>query len=167
MSACQSREISRAEVALARELAVALADFAVGEEVSLPPSSDICASLELVLPALLRAEHAEWERESLDGVFVAKAVKTAASGIRLVGTAILISDQTVTPVYAELESAFPVNAALSKFDVRIGEAGGGALGVSGPPCRSRAAAALLVSVASRSPSIVWAYTARSWGRSVD
>ena len=161
MSARLWREISRAEVALVGELVRALAGVSVGDEVLLPPSCDICASLELVLPALLRAKFPGWEHESLDGVFVARAVKSAPLGIRLVGTGILISDQSVTPLHAEIEAAFDSEVSLSKFDVRVGEAGGGALGVSGPPCGSREAAELLASVASRAPSIEWVYTARS------
>lgn len=161
MSTRPPREITRAEVALVRELGGVLAGLRVGEEVTLPPSSDICASLELVLPSLLRAAHPGWERESLDGVFVAKAVKSAPIGIRLVGTGILISDQTETPLYAELASAALGDGFLSKFEVRVGEPGSGALGISGPPCGSRAAAALLAAVASRAPTIKWVYTASS------
>ena len=154
-------EITKAEAALVRELAVALADAAIGDEVTLLPSSDICASLELVLPAILRASHPAWTRESLDGVFVAKAVKSATIGVRLVGVGVLISDQTVTPLYAELEAGSPGDATLSSFDVRVGEPGEGTLGISGPPCGSRESAALLEAVLLRFPSIRWVYSARS------
>lgn len=148
--------MSRAESALIGELLKVLGPVALGEAVHLPPGSGLCASLELVLPELLRAVYPVWEGESLDGVYVASATKTAATNIWMVGTGILMSDQTVTPLYAEL-GTFEGGTCLTRYRIGVGEPGGGRLGISGPRCHSHAASALLASVVRRVQGIAWVY----------
>jgi hypothetical protein len=54
------------------------------------------------------------------------------------GTAILITDQTVTPVMADLLIS-KSGSRIDRFRIRVGEPGSGFLGISGPPCNSSAA----------------------------
>lgn len=151
------------EAQLASELKALLAGVLVGSEFAVAPSSDLCYSLELFIPKVLSSHHSEWEQESLDGVFVARARKTGSAAAELAGTCILISDQTVTPLLMELTLS-PSGECIKFFHVRIGEAGGGRLGISGPGCNSREARELLATVATRLPSIAWSYDIAS-GRS--
>ena len=72
------------EALLASELGALLRGVPVGSEFDVAPSSDFCASLELVIPGLIRHHHPKWARESLDGIFVARARKTGAAAAELV-----------------------------------------------------------------------------------
>lgn len=143
---------------LASELRELLRGIAIGAEFTVPPSADFCYSLELVVPGLLRQRHPEWSKESLDGIFVARAIKTAAEGAEFVGTCILISDQTVTPFLLTLEIRAADGPDVT-LDARInlGEPGGGSLGISGPPCNSRDADRLLSGLVDRLDDVAWSY----------
>lgn len=145
------------ESALVAELSGLLVNTPVGAQFAVEPAADICCSLELLLPRLLAARHPEWARESLDGFFVARAVKSAAARAELVGVCIIISDQTVTPFRLELAMESPESVALESVRIRMGEAGRGELGISGPPVNSKAASTLLANVASRIDSVQWSY----------
>lgn len=150
----------RLESQLVSELRRLLLHLPVGAQFSVPPSADICSSLELFLPELLRSRYPEWVEESLDGVFVARAQKTGRAAAQLVGTCILISDQTVTPFFVELELAHKSDS-LATFRVLVGEPGGGPLGISGPGCNSQAAKRLLANLTNRLDRVMWSYTVTS------
>jgi hypothetical protein len=144
---------------LATELDALIREPPVGGRFVVPPSADICASLELFLPRVLRRRYPEWEKESLDGIFVARATKTGTATAELAGTCILISDQTVTPflvalVVVRTSDARTVNVAR----LMLGERGGGSLGISGPPCNSKDAQRLLASMIDRIDNVAWTYT---------
>lgn len=142
---------------LATEMAEILEPVPPGTRFSVPPHEHICGSLELFIPALLRTRFPEWERESLDGIFVARATKTGPGTARFLGTCILISDQTITPLWLEL-SLSPAKDALSSYRVLLGEPGSGRLGISGPPCNSEAARQMLETITSRFETIRWSYS---------
>lgn len=147
---------ARLEAKLASALRELLAGVAVGAEVNVDPSADFCSSLEVVLPRLLRLRHSEWAKESLDGVFVALARKTGPAALQLAGTCILITDQTVTPLLVDLVlSSF--GESIESIRVRLGEPGGGPLGISGPDCNSQAAEHLLATLTTRLDEILWSY----------
>lgn len=148
------------EVQLASELKALLSGVPVGSEFTVTPSSDVCYSLELFVPKVIGRHHAEWGKESLDGIFVARARKIGAAGVELVGTCILISDQTVTPLLIELVLS-STSESIESFRVCLGEPGGGRLGISGPACNSREARVLLETVAARLGSIAWSYETAS------
>ena len=112
--------------------------------------------MELYLPQRLRDSHGEWERESIDGFFISQATKASDSMAVLLGTCILISDQRLTPVYFEVEVA-PTRDHIAAYRLRIGEPGGGPLGISGPPCDSKEAASLLYGLVDRLGRVPWAY----------
>jgi hypothetical protein len=141
---------------LALELKVLMSDVPVGSDFAVAPSSDLCFSLELLIPRMLRLDYPEWMRESLDGVFVARARRTAPAAAELVGTCILISDQAVTPFQVSLVLS-PSGDTLESYRVRIGEPGNGPLGISGPDCNSPEAITLLANLISRLDRVTWSY----------
>ena len=146
----------RLELHLASELEGALRGLPEGAHFAVPPSAPICASLELFLPKLLRIHHPEWAKESLDGIFVATAIKTGPTTAHFAGTCILISDQTVTPFLVDLKVSSAADSVCC-HRLLMGEPGGGRLGISGPPCNSRDAYRLLESLIDRVDSVAWAY----------
>lgn len=141
--------------------------LSVGSTLPVDSSSDLSDTLELLIPEILRRDHPEWERESIDGFFFSSAVKSDNASADLTGTCILISDQTVTP--------FAVNLSLSdsgtflSFRIRLGEPGKGPLGISGPKCNSRAAQEMLFALNSRLDRVNWVYdvSCRERPRTVD
>lgn len=141
---------------VATELRALVAGIPVGREFTVAPSEDICSSLELFLPELLRSHHSEWVWESLDGVFVARARKTGDASVQLAGTCILISDQTVTPFLVDLELSTS-GESVGSYRVCLGMSGGGSLGISGPECNSPEATQLLANVVTRLDDIRWSY----------
>lgn len=150
-----SGEADRLSSQLAVQLRELLDGLPVGAQFEVHPGADICFCLELLLPRALREQHAEWEKESLDGIFVARATKTGPTAAEIVGTAILISDQTVTPFVVELVAA-EVGGGVAVRRLSIGEAGGGPLGISGPAANSAQAQGLLVTLLGR--KVAWSYT---------
>lgn len=104
---------------------------------------------------ILQREHSEWANESLDGFFWSSTIKSDNSSAELVGTCILISDQTVTPI--ALNITVVDSRTLGALRIRLGEAGEGALGISGPTCNSAAAIAMLHALNGRLPAVDWVY----------
>jgi hypothetical protein len=155
----QSETPSVAEVRLARAVLSALEGVPVGGTILLEPTSVICSCLERYIPETLASEYAEWTGESLDGIFTAQAINEGRSTLRLLGTCILITDQTVTPLQARLQVA-PNADSLRSLEISVGELGGGALGISGPPCNSGQAARLLHGLQNRIEleGVDWVYS---------
>lgn len=141
----------------ASQLASCLEQTAIGSPLAIDSASNLCDTLELLIPEVLRREHSEWERESLDGFFFATTVKNDAESADLAGTCILISDQTVTPFLLSVRLAGI--AAFRNFRIRLGEPGEGALRISGPDCNSSAAQEMLLSLDARLDQIEWVYDA--------
>ncbi len=151
--------IDRLNSQLAKELDELIRGLPVGAHFDVLPSSDICYSLELFLPRLLLKHYPEWEDESLDGIFVARAIKTGPATAELVGTCILITDQTVTPFITELEVVRTCNPSLvAAIRLMLGVPGTGALGISGPPCNSRDAQRLFTSLIDKVEDMEWVYS---------
>ncbi|WP_437875264.1 hypothetical protein [Sorangium sp. So ce513] len=163
MTGSDGRHVSRdAASQLASELHDLMQGLPVGAQFTVPPSADICCSLELFIPGVLRLQYPEWEKESLDGIFVARATKTGSAAAELIGTCILISDQTVTPFLLDLNVSRKDDFhAVTAFQIMIGEPGSGPLGISGPPCNSREAQRLLMSLIDRIDEVAWSYTLTS------
>src|SRR5262249_11113626 len=82
---------------IAFELKTLLTKVPVGANFTVSPSANFCYLLELFLPHLLSRHFPEWETESLDGIFVADALKKSHVSAQFAGTCILITDQTVAP----------------------------------------------------------------------
>ena len=145
------------EVQIASELSTMLHSVPDGSVFVVHPSDDFCYSLELFMPMMLAKRFPEWEKESLDGIFVAEARKIRDSAAQFAGTCILISDQTVTPFFVEIALS-PSGDSIRSFRVRLGEPGKGRLGISGPACNSVDAQQLLATVTRRLNDIDWSYT---------
>lgn len=139
----------------AEQVASLLEMVPVGSEIPLDSSSDLCDTLELLLPEFLRRDHPEWETESIDGFFFSSTLKTDEASAELVGTCILISDQTVTPFALSL--SLSDSREFRTLRIRLGEPGGGPLGISGPGCNSRAAQQMLFASTARLALIEWVY----------
>jgi hypothetical protein len=138
------------------ELKEALGRVRIGEQFPVLPSDEICSSLEFFLPQLLRGHYSKWRTESLDGIFVARALKTSTIAAQLVGTCILISDQTVTPFMLDIGLS-ATGDSVGTVRLLLGEPGTGTLGVSGPPCNSREAQRLLATLTDRIDRIAWVF----------
>lgn len=139
----------------AGEIAALLDGVPVGSPIAIDSGARLRSTLERLIPALLRGRHPEWEAESLDGFSFASAVKTGARAAKLTGTCILISDQCLTPF--SLEVRLTEADQLGWTRIRLGEAGGGSLGISGPGYGSRAAGRLLHELGARITTVRWAY----------
>jgi hypothetical protein len=139
----------------AMQIATCLEGRAVGQPLPLDSSSDLCDTLELLIPAALREAHPEWATESIDGFFFSSAVRGFDDSAEIVGTCILIGDQTVTPF--ALDVALEDAETFRSFRIRLGERGDGPLGISGPKCTSDAAGELLDSLNTRLDQIAWVY----------
>jgi hypothetical protein len=112
--------------AAAEQVARCLAPAAVGAPLAVRSSCELCFTLELLTLELLRREHPEWARESIDGFFFSSGVKTDEVSAELAGTRILIRDQTVTPF--TLGIGLAGSTAFQVFRIRLEEAGDGPLG---------------------------------------
>ena len=119
----QERAISRAEEAIARSFRIILNSTLTGSIVE--KSDDLREALnamEYFIPEVLREIHREWENESLDGVLPLIVRKTGEREVELVGQCILISDQTLVPIYVILQ----IHSAKNKvtwLECRLGEKG--------------------------------------------
>ena len=93
----------------------------VGDSI-VPSSGDgyIFSSFEFFLPGVLREIHAEWLHESLDGIYPASFRKTGDREIELIGLALFISDQTLTPLHVRLQLS-PDFDCVSWIDLKLGE----------------------------------------------
>jgi hypothetical protein len=151
-----------AEQVVATELVALVRDVPVGASLDLQPSSRLCAGLERYLPQLLRRGYPAWLGESFDGISPIQAVKVYDRTVLVAATGILISDQTITPLLAEL-TATDSGDAIASFRVCVGEPGGGSLGISGPPCNSGAALRLASRLAGRLEQgrVDWVYVTAS------
>ena len=139
----------------AEHLAAHLDRVPVGSSFVIDSSAALCDVLELLVPESLRPTNPEWQKESIDGFFFASAVKTGEGSAEMAGTCILISDQSVTPF--ALSVSLADNHRIETLRVRLGEPGGGRLGISGPACNSRAGEELLQGLVSRLGDVRWKY----------
>ena len=114
---------SRAEQNVSRALRAILADLPTGADVlDSEQFRYVQSGLESFVPEVLREIHAEWHNESLDGFYPVVARKTETAEIEMVGLCILISDQTLTPIYLRFQIA-PSADEVSWFECHLGERG--------------------------------------------
>lgn len=139
----------------AQHAATHLDGVPVGSPVAIDSGAELCGVLEYLLPQILMQRHPEWSGESIDGFFFSLAVKSSSSTVELIGTCILISDQTVTPFALSIRVGR--DGGLEALRLRIGEPGGGRLGISGPACHAGAAGSLLARLNDRIEAIEWQY----------
>jgi hypothetical protein len=144
----------------AEQVAACLKQVPVGSPLPIDSSSELCDTLELLIPEILRRTHPEWGAESIDGFFFSSAVKNDDVSAELAGTCILISDQTVTPFALDLRLSDP--QVFASFRIRLGEPGEGPLGISGPECGSCAARDMLLVLNARLERVDWVYDVTLW-----
>ena len=151
---------------LGRSIASNLSEMLQGLDVGAPltwdPASQLSTHLQFFVTRLLQAHHREWKSESLDAIFCSRACKTGDMAVRLVGTCVLITDQTVAPFMLDMELGFQ-SKIVASFDLLLGEPGGGKLGISGPPCNSSKAGLLLLNLPYRLEEVCWTYVMLSNG----
>jgi hypothetical protein len=111
-------------------------------------------SFEYFLPEVLREVHDEWEYESLDGVYPRWFRNMGDREAELLGLAIFISDQTVTPVYVELQLS-PTLDRVAWIDLRLGEHT--ETGCRREPYRGAKVNGSMLHIAERFDSIDWFY----------
>jgi hypothetical protein len=153
---------TRLESAIVSELEALIQGIPLGGSFEIPASADLCFSLELFVPEKLRADYPAWERESIDGFFVSKAIKTGSSSAELAGLCILIGDQTLTPFHFRFEIS-PDTSQIAGIHLKVGEPGGGPLGISGPACNSREARKMAASLVGRLNKVSWVYEVETTG----
>ena len=114
-------EISISEQLVCERLATLLNGRAVGDSLGDQTTcGDILSAFEFFLPEVLRELHREWRGESLDGVYPTTFRKTGDREIELVGLALFISDQTLTPLHLHLQLS-PTFDRVSWIEIRLGE----------------------------------------------
>lgn len=112
---------SPAEQYLARDLCGVFRDVGIGDRI--PESEvfrDALSSLEYYFPEVLREVHPEWKHESLDAVFPECSTKSAEHEIDIVGTCIVISEQTMVPTHNRIGVSATTNAIVSMQTWRTG-----------------------------------------------
>ncbi|WP_157463736.1 hypothetical protein [Deinococcus pimensis] len=145
---------SDVDTRLARALRAVLDPMPEGAVFEVHPSSDLASLLEVYLPRLLARRYPQWAWETLDAVFVTRARKVGPRAADLAGAALLMSDQTLTPLSVRLALAESGDEVAS-YEVRLGEPGGGRLRVSGPLYGR--SGVFVESVAARLDDIAWVY----------
>jgi hypothetical protein len=94
----------------------------------------------------------------MDGIFPVQVRKCDPWGLRLLGSAILTSDQTLTPI-AVVIRVEPLVTQISGIEIAVGTAGGGPLGISGPKPNSKKRVELAYALLDESSTlpIAWVY----------
>ena len=93
----------------------------VGDSIATSPDDGyIFSSFEFFLPGVLREIHAAWRHESLDGIYPASFRKTGVREIELIGLALFISDQTLTPLHVRLQLSADFDC-VSWIELKLGE----------------------------------------------
>jgi hypothetical protein len=139
----------------AEQIAGYLESAPVGSQLPIQSSAALCDILERLVPCVLRLHHPEWQSESIDGFFFSSAVKTDEASVELTGMCILIRDQSVTPFRLNMHLSDPLE--LARLRIRLGEPGGGALGISGPAVTSNAATRALDGLGGCVETVDWVY----------
>ncbi len=104
---------------------------------------------------LCGVHHSEWRHESLDGVYPHIFRKTGDREVELLGLAIFISDQTLTPVHFQLQLS-PAYDQVTWIDLRLGERFKGGCRRE-PYASSKVWGKKMLQVAERFESIDWYY----------
>ena len=136
-------------------LAPLLRNHAVGDAIgAIPEGNYLFSSFEFFLPQVLREIHNEWRYESLDGVYPKTFRKTADREIELIGLALFISDQTLTPLHVRLQLS-PDYDSVTWVDLKLGERIDGRC--RREPYGSSKAAGTMLHTTERLDSIDWFY----------
>lgn len=147
------QNILRLESVVASNLDALFEKNSIGSVLQVEPSADLLSSLEYYIPLLLSRHYSKWESESLDGILLANAERIDSKTAEFTGVCILMSDQTVTPVFIRLTLG-ALRDSISSYQVCLGESGVGHLRIS---YGSSKAQELLMTINTRLQSIKWSY----------
>lgn len=111
-------------------------------------------ALQFFLPEVLRGVHREWQNESLDGIYPSLFRLSGLREINLLGAALFISDQTLTPMNLSLQLAVDCDR-VGWIDLRLGERIDERC--RREPLENSKAAATMLNVVGRQHSIAWFY----------
>ena len=145
---------SKSEAIVARELRSVLAPLTTGEPIE---QSERLVKLECALEYFL-PEELGWRYESSDAFRFVVARKVAPDEAEFVGLALLISDQTWTPIHLGLRLSADSDRVAS-LDCRVGEPGDGAGGLVRIPYGSGLADKVLHRLPDRVGAIDWVHRA--------
>jgi hypothetical protein len=112
---------SRVEKLVSHSLRTLLADLPNGE--CLEPSDELASvfrGFERIVPDVLGEIYPGWYRESLDGILPLLVRKTGECETEIFGLCILMSDQTLTPLYLRLQVSANRDE-ISWLECRLGE----------------------------------------------
>jgi hypothetical protein len=143
---------SKAELYASRDLRAILEPLSAGA--SIEDSADFRdaqIALEFFLPSELG-----WQHEAFDAFRFAIARKVGPDEAEFVGLALLISDQSWTPIHLRLRLA-PGSDRIAAMDCRVGEPGDGRSGLLRIPYGSRSVDRFLCRLPVRVDSIQWVY----------
>ncbi len=145
---------SKAETIVSQELRAILAPLDTGASI---PHSEWLLKLQSALEFFLPAELG-WRHESFDAFRFVIARKVTCDEAEFAGLALLISDQTWTPIHLWLRLS-PDSDRITSLDCRVGEPGEGAEGLVRIPYASGLADKILYSLPERVGAIDWVYRA--------
>ena len=121
---------------------------------------ELRASLEVYMPALLAIDYHEWVgTECIDEVFIEEFVKVEKMRAVVCGAVMLMSDGRITPFCIDMKGDAE-RGWLGPVRLRLGEPGGGRIGISGPCSGSGKAVTLLSRLPNRLDSVDWVYEVR-------
>lgn len=148
-------EVSIPEQRVCEGLGPLLRKHPVGESLGdLLTARALMSSFEFFLPEVLREVHTEWQDESLDGIYPRFFRKVGDREAELLGLAIFISDQTLTPVHFRLQLSRGFDQ-VTWIDLRLGEHTGS--GCRREPYGRSKVQGTMLHVAERFDSIDWYY----------
>lgn len=117
--------VSKAERIVAESLRAVLARCSVGQDVG--PSSDrsrMESALCWFVPEVLGQLYPHWRGEDLDGIDACVARKVGDRAIEIIGTCVLLDDQTETPIHVRMSCAAAEDA-VDWMECRVGIPGPG------------------------------------------
>jgi hypothetical protein len=95
--------VSRAEAATASQIRTITDRTTTPTDLSSAPAlRELLPAIQFFLPEVLGNDHAFWRHEGLDAIFPLRAESPASGRVDIYGLALLIGDQSLTPVYTEL-----------------------------------------------------------------
>ena len=116
---------------------------------------DLFGGLEYFLPQVLRRTFPEWEHEGLDGFCPLTARKTGDAEAEIFGLAILITDQTLTPIHLRVQASNTADE-VSWLECKLGEASEQGM-VRTPWPSGNATDKLVHALEGRAGTIAWVY----------
>jgi hypothetical protein len=146
--------ISKAETLVSENLREVLSPLSVGASIE---RSEPFLAFQGALERFL-SEELGWDYESFDGFRFVLAHKVAVDEAEFAGLALLISDQSWTPIHLWMRLS-PTPDQVAELECRVGEPGDGTAGIVRIPYGSGGVDKFLLGFSERLGSIQWVYQA--------